>query len=395
MFSSSDTIKVLMNGPIYRRDLVFALLIAAWAHIGLFFIFVILMASNLFSARIDYEERKPELRPDLIKMQMIYEEPAGVSILPIEPEQPEESEEKESPQAFVQTNEGQESEAPPQETDLIGKRDTTATSDQEAVAGQDGRAALSGNEEAKYDPKTFDSDFAEGDVVGENADVKDSLDVGKGKEDINQEAAKMTGDAKPLLKDEAEELVKEATPPNPKDELTSIKEALALLEEEVGDDWKKEPVEPEAEKIEETLPERPAKDQRQASEQNGGFAPRSRKTRIAGVISANGKGSLDVTNTAIGRYQGQIFKKLETAWQMENISNRSLLAPGNVTLYFVVETTGKVSRQKQMAMVGASGTQWGMILRALSGINIPKMPKDVVKELEGDPLEIIVTFNYH
>jgi hypothetical protein len=384
-----------MNGPIYRRDLVFALLIAAWAHIGLFFIFVILMASNLFSARIDYEERKPELRPDLIKMQMIYEEPAGVSILPIEPEQPEESEEKESPQAFVQTNEGQESEAPPQETDLIGKRDTTATSDQEAVAGQDGRAALSGNEEAKYDPKTFDSDFAEGDVVGENADVKDSLDVGKGKEDINQEAAKMTGDAKPLLKDEAEELVKEATPPNPKDELTSIKEALALLEEEVGDDWKKEPVEPEAEKIEETLPERPAKDQRQASEQNGGFAPRSRKTRIAGVISANGKGSLDVTNTAIGRYQGEIFKKLETAWQMENISNRSLLAPGNVTLYFVVETTGKVSRQKQMAMVGASGTQWGMILRALSGINIPKMPKDVVKELEGDPLEIIVTFNYH
>lgn len=384
-----------MNGPIYRRDLVFALLIAAWAHIGLFFIFVILMASNLFSARIDYEERKPEPRPDLIKMQMIYEEPAGVSILPIEPEQPEESEEKESPQAFVQTNEGQESEAPPQETDLIGKRDTTATSDQEAVAGQDGRAALSGNEEAKYDPKTFDSDFAEGDVVGENADVKDSLDVGKGKEDINQEAAKMTGDAKPLLKDEAEELVKEATPPNPKDELTSIKEALALLEEEVGDDWKKEPVEPEAEKIEETLPERPAKDQRQASEQNGGFAPRSRKTRIAGVISANGKGSLDVTNTAIGRYQGEIFKKLETAWQMENISNRSLLAPGNVTLYFVVETTGKVSRQKQMAMVGASGTQWGMILRALSGINIPKMPKDVVKELEGDPLEIIVTFNYH
>ena len=143
------------------------------------------------------------------------------------------------------------------------------------------------------------------------------------------------------------------------------------------------------------MPERPAKDQRQASEQNGGFAPRSRKTRIAGVISANGKGSLDVTNTAIGRYQGQIFKKLETAWQMENISNRSLLAPGNVTLYFVVETTGKVSRQKQMAMIGASGTQWGMILRALSGINIPKMPKDVVKELEGDPLEIIVTFNYH
>ncbi|MGB0644618.1 MAG: hypothetical protein ACPGQF_07745, partial [Akkermansiaceae bacterium] len=172
-------------------------------------------------------------------------------------------------------------------------------------------------------------------------------------------------------------------------------QALALLEEEEGDDSKNEVVRSENEMIEENLPERPAKDQREAAEQNGGFAPQARKTRIAGVISADGKGSLDVANTAIGRYQGGIFKKLETAWQMENISNRSLLAPGNVTLYFVVNKSGKVSRQKQMAMVGASGTQWGMILRALSGINIPKMPKDVIKELAGDPLEIIVTFNYH
>jgi hypothetical protein len=205
----------------------------------------------------------------------------------------------------------------------------------------------------------------------------------------------MTGDAKPLLKDLAVEPVKEAMPFSPKNELTSIEETLALLEEEMGDGRKKEQVTLETEKNEESLPARPAKDQREASKESGGFTPRSRKTRIAGVISANGKGSLNVTNTAIGRYQGEIFKKLETAWQMENISNRSLLAPGNVTLYFVVNEGGKVSRQKQMAIVGASGTQWGMILRALGGINIPKMPKDVVKELEGDPLEIIVTFNYH
>ena len=168
-----------------------------------------------------------------------------------------------------------------------------------------------------------------------------------------------------------------------------------MLEEEVGDGLKKEQIKPGTEKVEETMPERPTRDQREAAEQDGGFAPRSRKTRVAGVIRTNGKGSLDVANTAIGRYQGAIFKKLETAWQMENIRNRSLLAPGNVTLYFVVNKDGKVSRQRQMAMLGASGTQWGMILRSLSVINIPKMPKDVVKELEGDPLEIIVTFNYH
>lgn len=384
-----------MNSLMCRRDLVFALLIAAWAHIGLFFLFVILMASNLFSARIDYEEKKSEPRSEPIKMQMVYDEPAGITVVPIEPEQSEEAEEQELPSAFVRTNEGQDSEAPPKETDLIGERNTTATSDERAVAGENDRAALSGDEDPQNDPKTFDSDFAKGDAAGENTGVKDSVDFGKGKDRINQEAAKMTGDAKPLLKDLAVEPVKEAMPFSPKNELTSIEETLALLEEEMGDGRKKEQVTLETEKNEESLPARPAKDQREASKESGGFTPRSRKTRIAGVISANGKGSLNVTNTAIGRYQGEIFKKLETAWQMENISNRSLLAPGNVTLYFVVNEGGKVSRQKQMAIVGASGTQWGMILRALGGINIPKMPKDVVKELEGDPLEIIVTFNYH
>ncbi|MEN8680151.1 MAG: hypothetical protein ABF391_08885 [Akkermansiaceae bacterium] len=378
-----------------RRDLVFALLIAAWAHIGLFFIFVVLMASNLFSARIDYDKKEPRPEPSTIRMQMVYEEPVGAPAVPVEPVLPDEVEEEKQPPAFVQTNESQESEEPPEETDLIGERDTTATSDKGAVAGAEDMAALSGEEEKKSDPKTFDSDFAEGDAVGGNTGMKDAVDVGKGDDQINQEVAKTTGDAEPLVKDPAPEPIEDMTPPLPKDDLTSIEDALAMLEEEVGDGLKKEQIKPETEKVEETMPERPTRDQREAAEQDGGFAPRSRKTRVAGVISANGKGSLDVANTAIGRYQGAIFKKLETAWQMENIRNRSLLAPGNVTLYFVVNKDGKVSRQKQMAMVGASGTQWGMILRSLSVINIPKMPKDVVRELEGDPLEIIVTFNYH
>ena len=384
-----------MNGLMSRRDLVFALLIAAWAHIGLFFIFVVLMASNLFSARIDYDKKEPRPEPSSIRMQMVYEEPVGAPAVPVEPVLPDEVEEEKQPPAFVQTNESQKSEEPPEETDLIGERDTTATSDEGAVAGAEDMAALSGEEEKKSDPKTFDSDFAEGDAVGGNTGMKDAVDVGKGDDQINQEVAKTTGDAEPLVRDPAPEPIEDMTPPLPKDDLTSIEDALAMLEEEVGDGLKKEQIKPGTEKVEETMPERPTRDQREAAEQDGGFAPRSRKTRVAGVIRTNGKGSLDVANTAIGRYQGAIFKKLETAWQMENIRNRSLLAPGNVTLYFVVNKDGKVSRQRQMAMLGASGTQWGMILRSLSVINIPKMPKDVVKELEGDPLEIIVTFNYH
>ncbi|MDB4653101.1 hypothetical protein OAE39_02370 [Akkermansiaceae bacterium] len=384
-----------MSDLMSRRDLVFALLIAAWAHIGLFFLFVFLMASNLFSARIDYEAKEPEPQPDRIKMQMVYEEPAAAPAIPVGPALSDEVEEGEQSAAFVQTSESQESKEPPEDTELIGERDTMATSDEGAVAGDESMAALAGDEERRSDPKTFDSNFAEGNALGGSAGMADAVDVGKGDDQINQEVARTTGDADPLVKDPALELAEDMTPPMPKDELASIEEALALLGEEVGDGQKKDQAKPQAVKVEETMPERPTQDLREAAEQDGGFAPRLRKTRLAGVISANGKGSLNVSNTAIGRYQGAIFKKLETAWQMENVRNRSLLAPGNVTLYFIVDKNGEVSRQRQMAMVGASGTQWGMILRSLSVINIPKMPKDVVKELEGDPLEIIVTFNYH
>ncbi len=58
----------------------------------------------------------------------------------------------------------------------------------------------------------------------------------------------------------------------------------------MGDERKKEQVTPDTKKNEETLPTRSAKDQREASEESGGFTPRSRKTRIAGVISAEWQG---------------------------------------------------------------------------------------------------------
>ena len=376
-----------------HRDIILALLIAVWAHIGLFFIFVVLMAFDLIAAKAIPKEKKLEEKLDPIQIQVVYEDalPASVSI-PVEPEKPPEPE-SEDTSGFVQTKEDQAAEKAPEETDLIGERDTAATSDEGAVAGDENRAALSGEKDRKNDPKTFDSDFSKGDRDGPVDGRTVSRGSGEGFDEVNEKMAA----AKKVQPSPDESLLPEAEEKRPapkKDELVSIDVALARLEEEIGDGEMKQPARPLAEKVEETMPEKPARREQEAGDQDGGFATRARKTRIAGVISARGKGSLNVTNTAIGRYQADLFKKLETAWQMENISNRSLLAPGNVTLYFVVNKNGKVSRQRQVSIVGASGTQWGMILRALNGINIPKMPTAAMKELEGDPLEIIVTFNY-
>lgn len=380
-----------------RRDFIVALLIAVWAHIGLFFVFVILLVFDLIAAKVIEKENEVKKDERPIRMQMVYEEevagPVPVVVTPVEAATPPEPEPVLPDQeGFVRTTEKQESEEVPEETNLIGERNTTATSDEGAVAGDENMTALAGDEDRKNDLKTFDSEFSEGEQSGPKEGDNEALEAGRGDAETNEEAIAEV-EPSPATEEEPQPEMEDELPNPKEDRLVSIDEALAALEEVIGDDQKKEQKKA-AENVEETMPEKPAQKEQEASNQDGGFAPKTRKTRVAGVLSADGQGSLNVADTPAGRYQANILKKLETAWQMENIRNRSLLAPGNVTLYFAVDQKGKVSRQKRVSMVGASGTQWGMILRALNGVKIPQMPKAVIKDLDGDALELIVTFNY-
>lgn len=382
-----------------RRDIVVALLVAVWAHVGLFFVFAVLLFFNLLSGKVIEGEKSPKEETPQIKMQMVYAEAPLTPAVPLAevpapqpaPELEIESAMPDTP-AFVQTNEAQTSDIAPEETPLIGERNTTATSDAGAVAGDDAMAALSGNEDRKSDPKTFNSDFSEGETSGPQEGMKETLEAGKGEEKVNEEAA-VAEVARPMPVDEPLPEMEDELPEPKKDELASIEETLAALEAAIGDEKKDQPRKPSV-KVEETMPEKPAAKEQEASNQDGGFAPKAKKTRVAGVLSASGKGSLNVADTPAGRYQAGIFKKLESAWQMDNINNRSLNAPGQITLYFVINQKGQVSRQKQVSRVGASDNQWGRILGAVDGLAIPQMPKAVIKDLDGDALELIVTFNY-
>jgi len=435
-----------MTSTLSRGNFALMLLIAALVHVGLFFLFVSLVAAGLLSAT-EIDEEEPEEEPEPIQIKVAYVEPKSLAFalakevfreeepepepelipeeepeseeLPVPEEEaaPEPEEAEAAPElmpvepdpdtpSFVQTNESQESEEAPEETSLIGERNTTATSDAGAVAGDEEMAALAGTAQRRSDPKTFDSDFLEGEDSGTQEGAEDLLETGEGKEAENEVAvmASEAQDRVDALDEELPEIEEELAKPKD-DELAAIDDVLLALEEVIGDDEKnksqaemeggvKKEAQEEVAEVEETLPEEPAKKEQDAAAQDGGFAPQATKTRVAGVLSVSGSGSLNVANTPIGKYQASILKKLESAWQIENINNRSLLAPGNVTLYFVVDRDGKVSRQRQISMNGASETQWGMILRAVGIIAIPKMPKDVIKELEGESLELVITFNY-
>jgi hypothetical protein len=382
-----------------RRDIVVALLVAllvaVWAHVGLFFVFAVLLFFNLLSGKIIEEEKDAKKEKQPIKMQMVYAETPVAPVVPVvEAAAPEPEVQTAMPDtpAFVQTDETQESDVAPEETPLIGERNTTATSDVGAVAGDEAMAALSGEENRKSDPKTFDSDFSEGETSGPKEGVKETVEAGKGAEQVNEQAA-VAEVPSPMPVDELLPEMEEEMPEPKRDELASIEETLAALEEAIGDEKKDQPKKP-SEKVEETPPEKPAAKEQEASNQDGGFAPKANKTRVAGVLSASGKGSLNVADTPAGRYQADILKKLETAWQMDNINNRSLNAPGQITLYFEIDQKGQVSRLKQVSRVGTSDNQFGRVLGEVQRLAIPKMPKAVIKDLDGDALDITVTFNY-
>ena len=406
-----------MLNPTSRRDMAVALLATVGIHVVFFFGAAVAVANDLIKGKIEPKEKK-EKKMTLAPMTMVFEEeffalpkvetepeegpdplvkvtsPANTKeAVEEEPEMEEPEPENDEP-SFVQTREDQEVEDAPEDTRFIGERNTEASSDEEAKAGDEEMAALSGDEDRKGDPKTFNSQFSTGDETGSLEGDQLSLEQGKGRDQENQKMldGATSESVEAALPSPAVEEVK----PVPKTEqLPTIDNALAALEEEIAKDQEnKETVTPVVPRVEQPKPQPKASELREASNQNGGFAPLTRKTRVAGVLSAKGGGSLNVSKTAVGRYEALILKKLEAPWRMRTFRRKSTLFPGSITLYFVVDKNGSVSGRRQIAKVGASGGQWGTILNALDDVSMPKMPKEVIQELDGKPLEIIVTFHY-
>jgi len=305
-------------------------------------------------------------------------QPAPAQVIPelipeLIPEPQLKPEEAESKFTNVEAND----EPVPENATLMGQGSATASSDTLAEAGESAQAALSGEQDVKVDIKIDNSSFSSGPAVG----------VGEEEAVLTQQEIR---EARELQEaQEAQEAQEEVlAPAEEKEEFVELESATKVVEEQLPDPkLKAKPKVEEAKLVEEVIPQEkiaPA----------GGFKTEAKKTRVHGVMSANGKGSLDVANTALGRYEAQLFKLIETKWQQQNYQFRSHLAPGTISIRFIVDAKGRVSGQRRVDMQGASQIQWGLVIQSVNGAEIPKMPKDVLQELDGEPLELIVTFNY-
>lgn len=138
-----------------------------------------------------------------------------------------------------------------------------------------------------------------------------------------------------------------------------------------------------------TPPPRPA-----ASPTEPGFRGFQRKTRLQGAISRRGVASLDVADSALGRYYAELSRAVEREWQRNCVRYRDHITPGWITVRFVVTERGEVRSIAFVEAVEVGEIQKGFTLNSIRQAAMPKMSDAVKRELEGEPLELIYNFYF-
>ena len=124
------------------------------------------------------------------------------------------------------------------------------------------------------------------------------------------------------------------------------------------------------------------------------FRGHQRKTAIVGSITRNGRSSLDVEDTALGRYQAAISRAVELEWQRNCVRHRDFITPGFLTVRFFVEKTGRVRSVQFVGDMETGEVQKGFTLNSIRDAAIPAMPKALGGEFDEDPLELIFRFYF-
>ena len=367
------------------RHFFVALFAALWIHVGLIFIVIILLIFDVLAGKeIVSEKAEEEIQPkeDFSELVLSFEEDPPIETVPVEEDNDaaQEAPIPEPSEQFARTRDEQMSDAPIK-AEFIGERDTKATSDVNAIAGDRKSVALSGEEKKMNDNQTFDSTFSDGDKTGNQNPEKSTEEIDTGEdrktEDSSVASNKEIRPDKDLISEKKAE------------EFVDIEGVIKTIEDVMKEDKKAPNTVPEVK------PEIKVVEKKKAASRDGGFKSQTSKTLVKGVLSAKGIGALNVKHSAVGAYGSNIFKEIEREWRVGNYRYRSLISPGQITLYFVVNKKGQVSQQRQIEMRGASGTQWGIVLNSVNAAKIPPMPKKVIEELGGEDLELTLGFTYN
>ena len=155
----------------------------------------------------------------------------------------------------------------------------------------------------------------------------------------------------------------------------------------------KEEIKPKEKQETAELP-KPKQETPETAAKDPGFRGNQEKTKLSGSISRKGKSALNVTNTAMGRYHAALSRAIEAKWNANCTKYRDLITPGILTLRFVIDENGKVRSVNVVEMVDAGEVQKGFTLNSIREAELPRIPDDLKKELDGEPIELLYNFYF-
>ncbi len=304
-------------------------------------------------------------------------------------------------QEAVRTSDDQTSPIAPSSRRYIGERNTQATSDRAPTNDDATMPSQVGREVAPEEqPETTESVYQDG-----------RLDTPLQSTVPNQPAT-LPGEVANPLTPSAEKINGE-TQPDPAEadvNQTAVREKLLdgpnSVEREVSKAEVTENIKPREEK---KTRDGDAKDlsQKKADEQSKlkttpssakmrdpAFSGNQTKTAIRGSISRTGRSALDVVDTPMGRYQAQISRAVELAWQRNCVKRRDFIVPGYLTARFFLDEKGRVTSLSLVGDIEGGEIQKGFTIDSIREASIPAMPTEVRKEMAGDSLELIYNFYF-
>lgn len=295
---------------------------------------------------------------------------------------PEMAEAEKTKPRYTRTSADQAS-APPEKADFIGDRDTTATSDALPIAGAPAMPSQAGRDLPNRQIETTESRAQQGNLDNNAIAQKQSQPTPPA-----PMPAQPSPPADPLTT-AIPDREKPSTPLLNQGDQTI--ERTAVPEQEIKPTVAQKTPSPEEQKPD-TAPAELPKPKQDPNEP--GFRGNQEKTKITGSLSRKGRSALNVANTAMGRYQAALSRAVEAEWHKNCTKYRDLIAPGILTVRFVIAPEGGVRSISVVEMVDAGEVQKGFTLGAIRQAKIPPIPADLKAELEGEPIELIYNFYF-
>ena len=126
-----------------------------------------------------------------------------------------------------------------------------------------------------------------------------------------------------------------------------------------------------------------------------GFQPSTEASQMAGSISRSGQvSSHDTEATPLGKYKKAVHSSIAKEWYRRIGQNPDLIKPGALQVRWYVYDTGKVRGINVLRELQGSEIQKGITIQSISTAKIPQMPVSLKQDLNGDPIECIITFQF-